>query len=425
MQFQHSSDGVHRFFPPVREPRIVLTWLIRLRWLAIVGQLSATLVAHLLGLNAPLWPVLLVAALTIVTNFALLFWPEKRAIPTSVLLGLFLFDMLLLTILLICTGGPDNPFNSLYLIHVAMAVTTLGGGWTWVVVAAAALLYGTLFVITPVPLTTNGPAPIDIYRIGLWTNLVLIGTLIAYFSARVNRSLRRRELEVGALRERNARNEKLSTVTTLAAGAAHELGTPLATIAVVAKELELAISKLPDSADLVEDAQLIRQECNRCRFILDRMRVEVASDDRPASTPVEELLQLLAMHLTEAERERLKITGPQAGVRVAVPCAAIEQSLTVMIRNGMDADAAGQPVRLDIRVNQSTIFFDVIDLGHGMDEQTIKRAGEPFFTTKAPGRGMGLGLFLVRLVAENFRGRFTLTSTPGAGTTSTLELPLS
>ena len=419
-----TTESLIDYFPPVREPRIMLTWLIRLRWFAIFGQLAATLTAIVLGLHAPLIPVLIIVFVTALTNFSLLFWPDEQPIPTSVLLGIFLFDMALLTVLLIYTGGPNNPFSTLYLVHVAMAVTTLGAGWTWVVVVVAAVLYGCVFLISPIPLNGGGPLPSHIYRLGLWTNLVLIGGLIAYFSARVNRSLRRRELEISALRERNARHEKLSTVTTLAAGAAHELGTPLATIAVVAKELELAISKLPESADMVEDAQLIRQECNRCRFILDRMRVVVASDDRPAATPLDELMQLLMMHLRDDEKLRLTITGPQSGLRIAAPCAAIEQSLTVMIRNAMEADASGQVVHLNIRQHMSRVVFDVVDQGHGMDEQTRKRAGDPFFTTKAPGSGMGLGLFLVRLVAENFRGRFELASAPGQGTRCTLELPL-
>jgi two-component system sensor histidine kinase RegB len=248
--------------------------------------------------------------------------------------------------------------------------------------------------------------------------------LIAYFSSRVNRSLRRRQDEIEELQVKNARHEKLATLTTLAAGAAHELGTPLATIALVARELELAISKLPESQDLVEDAQLIRQECNRCRFILDRMRVEVASDTRDASTPLNELMELLSMHLQEEEKARLQITGPQSGINIGASCAAIEQSLTVMIRNAMDAAPDTTPVKLVIRRHRNMLAFDVIDQGHGMSADVIKRAGEPFFTTKEAGRGMGLGLFLVRLVAENYRGSFNLSSKPGEGTKSTLELPI-
>lgn len=414
----------HRhWFPPVSEPGIVLTWLMRLRWLAVVGQLAATIVAHLLWLNAPFGPVMVVVAITIISNIALWRWSRSHPIPTWLIAVVLMLDMTLLTILLINTGGPSNPFSTLYLIHVAMAVTTLGAGWTWLIVAAAGIGYATLFVIPPVKLSDQGLTPF-VQTIGLWANLVLISVLVAYFVGRVNRSLRQREREVTDLRERNARHEKLSTLTTLAAGAAHELGTPLATIALVAKELELAIAKLPASPELIEDAQLIRQECNRCRFILDRMRVEVATDSSDVATPLTQLLAKLSEHLREDEKARLTISGQAGDCLISAPCPAIEQSLTVMIRNAIDASEPSAPIQLSIRRSQNLIAFDVIDQGHGMTSEVLKRAGDPFFTTKDPGRGMGLGLFLVRLVAENFRGRFYMQSQEGKGTTSTLELPM-
>jgi two-component system sensor histidine kinase RegB len=371
----------------------------------------------------PTVAVAVVIGLTAISNLLLMWWQTHRPIPTRMILAVLLTDMCLLTVLLCLTGGADNPFSTLYLIHVAMAVTTLGGAWTWIVLSVAGILYALLLFVPTVSLTPGSSLPPNIREAGNLANLVLVGGLIAYFSGRVNRSLRWREVHINALRERNARNEKLTTLTTLAAGAAHELGTPLATIALVAKELELAIEKLPDSQGLIEDAQLIRQECDRCRFILDRMRVDVASDPRAGRTDLDELLWRLDQHLREHERERLQIIGPLNGHVIAAPGPAIEQSLTVMIRNAMDADPKGKPVRMVIRPEGDTISFEVIDEGQGMSPEVLKRAGEPFFTTKEAGRGMGLGLFLVRLVAENYRGRFTMASRQNEGTQSTLVLP--
>ncbi len=416
------AELIDHYFPPVREPRIVTEWLIQLRWIASIGQIGATLAAHFLGLNAPFLPVAIVAAVTAITNISALKYLKKYEPPTAAITSILLLDMCLLTYLLYETGGTQNPFSTLYLVHVAMAVTTLGGMWTWIVLMTAAIEYGILFFVNPRPLyPAESPA---LHHFGLWCNLLLIGGLITYFASRVNRALKRRDLQVSSLREKNARHEKLSTLTTLAAGAAHELGTPLATIAVVAKELELAISKIPDHAILIEDTQLIRQECNRCRFILDRMRVDVASDTRNITTTIEELMIQLARHLREDEKERIDITGPQEGYSISASCPAIEQSLTVMIRNAFDASPENSRLKMVIRKLKTSVAFDVIDKGHGMPEEVLKRAGDPFFTTKVPGRGMGLGLFLVRLVAENFRGQFKLASKPGEGTTCTLELPL-
>ena len=418
------SERLYQLFPPVREPKIVMIWLMRLRWLAIVGQLVATGVAYGLSLNVPLLPVLTIVGITALSNVALWRWSQDKPIPTWLILYILLLDMTLLTILLLFTGGWNNPFSTLYLVHVAMAVTTLGGGWTWIVVFAAGLGYALLFMLPPINRLSPGGLTDPVRHFGLWSNLVLIGSLVAYFSGRVNRSLNEREVEVNALRERNARHEKFSTLTTLAAGAAHELGTPLATIAVVAKDLELAIAKLPASPDLIEDAQLIRTECDRCRFILDRMRVEVATDPSTLSTPLTELLTRLNEHLRDDEKTRLQILGTGGDDSIACPCPAIEQSLTVMIRNAIDASPPDAQVRMIVRRTRESIVFEVIDQGHGMPADVLKRAGDPFFTTKEPGRGMGLGLFLVRLVAENFRGTFSMESQPGKGTKSILELPL-
>ena len=426
----NDDDGTERDlaagepFPRIRGPRIVLMWILRLRWLAVIGQLAATVAAVFLGLNASLPAVVTVVAITAVSNLGLWYWQRGRSIPTWLILAVLLVDMALLTGLLFLTGGAENPFSVLYLVHVAMAVTTLGGLWTWIVVGAAAVLYGSLLAVDPVPLSPDGHLPMYVRHAGSWASLVLIAGLIAYFSGRVNRSLRWREMHINALREKNARNEKLSTLTTLAAGAAHELGTPLATIALVAHELELAIAKMPGTEELAEDAKLIRTECDRCRFILDRMRVDVASDPRSGRTELDELLAHLAAHLRDEERARLSTVGPLNGYAIGAPCPAIEQSLTVMIRNAMDADPAGNPVKLVISPGYDTIVFDVIDQGMGMTPDVLKRVGEPFFTTKEAGRGMGLGLFLVRLVADNYKGRFTIASRPKQGTQSTLELPI-
>jgi two-component system sensor histidine kinase RegB len=244
--------------------------------------------------------------------------------------------------------------------------------------------------------------------------------LIGYFAGRIVDALRLREKELNLAREQAARSEQLASLSTLAAGAAHELGTPLGTIALVAKELELA-----SSGEIREDAMLIRQEVDRCRTILDRMRIDMIEGLRQAvsSIPLEELIDRLRADLPDEERKRLQVQSLQPLKMVTGPVRAIEQAVHVLLRNAFDATPGDQPVRLEIRrVNDRTVFT-VIDHGTGMPEEVLKRAGRPFFTTKAPGKGMGLGLFLVRLVAERYGGQFELESRPGSGTRSTLVIP--
>ena len=406
------------------EPEIVLTWLVRLRWLAAAGQILATTAAQaLFGLGIAVLPIACVIAATIASN--LLLWQLMRSgwtrRRTGFVPAVIVLDVLLLTALLYFAGGAHNPFSILYIVHVVMAVVVLGAGWTWLIAAIASLSYG-LLLFNYRPLGAERNLSPTAQSLGQWLAFVLVAVLIGYFVGRVAGALRRREHELGSTREQAARSEQLASLSTLAAGAAHELGTPLATIAVVAKELELASA---DNRFVNDDAKLIRQEVDRCRAILDRMRVDMIEGlhQKVTVAPLEELIDRLRSGLPEDERRRLQVRSVQPLKFVTGPVRAIEQAVHVLLRNAFDATPADQPVTLDIRRHEGNTMFSVEDRGAGMPEDVLKRAGRPFFTTKAPGKGMGLGLFLVRLVAERYGGKFELTSTVGVGTKSTLVIP--
>lgn len=413
--------------PGLREPQIVLPWLVRLRWLAIAGQLTATALAiALAGIAPPLHIIAAVSATTIVSNASLLLMlRSRRELPGWIAPAVILLDVLLLTILLFFTGGPNNPFSTLYLVHVAMAVAVLGTAWTWIIVLATGGLYALLF-IRHVPLyAPDSPPPTWVLQVGNWTAIFLVSVLIAYFIGRVRAALRTREIELADAREQAARNEQLATLTTLAAGAAHELGTPLGTIAVVARELEVESARLSADSPMVEDAQLIRQEVDRCRRILDRMRVDSIETIRRSTTPipVAELIKGVIEDLKHGEESRLIVRADPNLQTVLAPLHTLQQAITVLIRNAFDASPAEVPVELIIERMPGEVVISVVDQGHGMPADIVRRAGQPFFTTKDPGKGMGLGLFLVRLVAERAGGRFVLNSTEGVGTRTQLHLP--
>jgi two-component system sensor histidine kinase RegB len=399
------------------EPQIALAALTRLRWLAVIGQLAATFVAvYLLKLDLPLLPIGVVILFTALSN-AIAVWGIRTRKPSVRLVELLiLLDVGALTALLYYTGGPANPFSILYLVHVAMAVVVLGFAWTWLVVGVAALCYGALFA-WHVPLT--GPAmPPWIVGVGNWISLVLVAVLIATFIGRVERSLRHREHELTDARERAARNEQLAALTTLAAGAAHELNTPLGTIAVVAKELEGA------DESIREDAQLIRHEVDRCREIITRLRFDVGEElSHRKSVDVSSMVHHLRQDLRPHEAARLRVQTGADVDRVMAPARALEQALLVLLRNAFDASPADAPVTLSIHKHDGGTQFLVEDHGTGMSDELLKHAGQPFFTTKEPGKGMGLGLFLVRLVAEQSGADFSIDSKPGVGTRCVLELP--
>jgi two-component system sensor histidine kinase RegB len=260
-------------------------------------------------------------------------------------------------------------------------------------------------------------------RIGL----VLVAGLIAYFVGRITRSLRLREKELAVASSVAARNEQLAALATLAAGAAHQLNTPLGTIAVVARELEVLSRQLQLQESFTEDARLIRQEVDRCQVILSRMRVDVLHGEpqKWVKVPIDRFLAELRQELkTSGAGLNLKVHCEPGVKEISAPPRAVQQAIAILIDNAADASKDDDLVKLSIFLREQRIIFEVEDQGAGMPGEVIRRAGEPFFTTKAPGEGMGLGLFLVRLVAEKLGGSFRLESWTGHGTRAVLELPV-
>ncbi len=439
--------AIYLLLASVHEPRIVLAALTRLRWLAVIGQLTATLAAILvLHLRLPLGPIAAIIFATAASNVALTLGLKLVRPPGWLVGAVLLLDVCLLSALLYFTGGSQNPFASLYLVHVAMAVIVLGAGWTWTVVATVAACYGVLFLWYQ-PLSSAQPLPLWAARAGDWTALVLVSVLIATFIGRVIRSLRQRERELAEAHERAANNEQLAALTTLAAGAAHELNTPLGTIAIVARELELSCEPMAArtaavagdtagrpagmaSADTLarsvrDDARLIRREVDRCRAILGRMRLDVDEDiTHRSQVSLAQLASRLRQDLRDEEAARLQVRCVPPTLTAMLPPRATEQALLVLLRNAFDASGSESQVWLDMAQRDDAVRFEVRDRGPGIPQEMLRRVGEPFFTTKQPGKGMGLGLFLVRLVAERCGGSFSLESRPGEGTRCVLEMPV-
>jgi two-component system sensor histidine kinase RegB len=407
------------------ERHIALPFLARLRWIAVVGQIAATMLGMLwLHLRLPLPWIALVISVTAISNLIVQIWDRLGPPADWFAPAIIVLDVCLFTVLLYLTGGTDNPFIMLYAVHIAMAVVVLGGFWAWLVVGISGVS-SLLVYFWHIPLEPNDRLNERVWQFGVWIAIVLVMGLIAYFVGRVTGTLRDRERELALAQERARRHEHLASLTTLAAGAAHELGTPLSTIALVAKEMEIASERGGDGTSLTEDAQLIRKEVDRCRGILDRMRVDVLDDaaNRPSATPLAELLEQLRTDLRQQEQSRLKVITSESSDSTITRSRMLRRAVGVLLRNAFDASPAEGEVSLHFQRSAGRIMFEVRDSGAGMSDEVLRRAGEPFFTTKAPGEGMGLGLFLVRLVAETYQGRFELQSRPGGGTRSILELP--
>jgi two-component system sensor histidine kinase RegB len=260
---------------------------------------------------------------------------------------------------------------------------------------------------------------------GMLVAFALTSAAIAYFVVRVNELLRESERELARTRLLAAQNERFAALTTLAAGVAHELGSPLGTIAVASGELARA-AREPGNADAVaEDARLIREEVARCRRILDRMNRDSTggAEEEPQPTNGEEIVAQVSAQLRPAETARLKITDQTTGVRWRLPRALLAQSVANLVRNGCEASPAVAPVELRLQAEAGLLVIEVRDGGSGIASEDFSRLGEPFFTTKPPGQGMGLGLFLVRLFAQRVNGALEFESEPGRFTIARLRLP--
>ncbi|MDB4991368.1 MAG: hypothetical protein JWN04_6546, partial [Myxococcaceae bacterium] len=242
--------------------------------------------------------------------------------------------------------------------------------------------------------------------------------VIAYFVTRVTHDLEEQRRQAALAQASALRNEKLASLATLAAGAAHELATPLATIAVVAKELQRELS----TGAHADDARLIRDEVERCKHILEQMASDAGESAGEAFSrvTVSELVRKCLDGLHEAERVTVEL---QTDAAVKVPSTVFARALRGLVRNALQASTAA--VTLSAHERKGELVIEVRDRGVGIAPEVLANVGVPFFTTKPTGQGMGLGVFLARALCDRLGGRFALTSSVGEGSIASVILPLS
>jgi two-component system sensor histidine kinase RegB len=404
---------------------ISLDWLIRLRWGAAAGECALIAAAQALFGGLALARLGACVAALVITNGLLIGLRPRIRRPRLVSGVVLTLDTLLLSALLHAAGGANNPFSVLYLVHIALSAVVLGSRWTWFLAALAIGCYGLLFVVQP-PMTTHVHASFEMnmHLRGMWVAFVVAASLTAYFVVRLSAAIERRDAAIAEMRERVARHERLASVTTLAAGAAHELGTPLATIAVAAAELQHAIERLPSehAAPLRTDAGLIRAELDRCRAILNRLSGDAGQTRGEAPEPIAmaTLAHDVVQTLLPSQRGRVRTTCTDPDVALSLPRSALQQVAHNLLANALDASAGD--VQFALETQATRLRLVVRDDGPGMHADVLRRVGEPFFSTKPPGAGLGLGVFIARSLSEQMGAQLTLVSEPGHGTTATVEL---
>jgi two-component system, sensor histidine kinase RegB len=410
----------------IAAPRLALPWIVRLRYAMAAGQLlTAWIVDQYLHIDLPLGWIAVAPLVVVATNL----WLARQKEPTrdSMLIGgLFVLDTLCLTAVLMLTGGPNNPFSLLYLVHITLSATILTRPQTWALGVLSTACFGSLFLwyrpIAALEMHHQGEG-VSLHLAGMWVGFGVASFLVAMFSGKISELLREREESLLRMQEELARKDRLASLVTLAAGAAHELNTPLGTIAIAAKELEHYATNTVRDRAIADDSRLIRTEVERCREILQRMS---ASGAEPAGEAITVVMPGSLANTVGASFSGVHLAiDPALDFKIPVPRHAVEQALEAMVKNALDASNGAKDVSLSVHPVVGGVAFAVSDKGSGMPIDILRHVGEPFFTTKEPGRGMGLGIFLVRTLAERLGGRFTLESAPGEGTKATLILPVS
>lgn len=398
--------------------------LIRLRWISVLGQVGTVFVAwYWCDVAIPWGAVLLFISITALTNILLvsLRRAEWRR-GTEAVPHVMAWDTLLLAGLLYWTGGAQNPFSLFLLLNSVLAALTLGRLSAWLLMLVG---FSTLLLLTehhhPLLLRTGDALPASLWIKGRVVAFFLISVTLIYLVQRLRGKLRGEIHERRSTQERLAEERRFHAVATLAAGAAHEMGTPLSTIAVVSREIEIELERDDPDDELTGMARTIRAEVERCQQILARLRPDQAN--APSQTfSLGELEALLLESLPENDKIRLRFEWPSEQ-QIRLPREALREALSNLIRNALQASLEDKPVEVSASSTEGIIKFRVRDHGPGIAESIRRHLGEPFVTTKDPGKGLGLGLHLVKLLAHQLGGKLTISKALGGGESFILSLP--
>lgn len=396
-----------------------LDTLVRLRWLAITGQaLAVTGIRFGLGFQLPFGLCFFVIAASAWVNLILrIQFPASHRFSDNAATLLLSFDILQLAALLYLTGGLQNPFSMLFLAPVLISATVLQPERT-LALGLLAVGSATILVITHRPLPWFAGQSVNLpflYVTGIWTAILLGTAFTGIYAWRVAEEARQLAQALTATELVLAREQHLSQLDGLAAAAAHELGTPLATITLVAREMGHAI---PPGTPLAEDVALLREQVERCRTILTRLTA--MDDDQPG------FLETMSLHHLIEE-----IVAPQRSLGLDVkilsegegpePLGRRNPGVGYGLSNILDnaADFAASKVTVELCWSLEEVIIVVRDDGPGFAPDVLLRVGEPYVTTRSAanrtedreeGGGLGLGLFIAKTLIERSGAVLTFTN---------------
>jgi two-component system sensor histidine kinase RegB len=407
--------------------RILMRWLIGLRW-AVFGFLAAALPLGERFLGFHINYVIAVPVIVLIAAFnAVMRWRVAAGREPSsgeVAVGVAL-DLVAIGAVLAASGGAANPLSAVFFVHVALAASLLPARTTFALAALAACVFGALFMLPAGACCPNHPAngAFSTHLYGMWLAFVVASGMVAYFLTRVRGALDDRGREIARLRRQAEEGARFASLGTLAAGMAHELATPLGTIAVLAGEIDGA-----PAADAAAHAAAISAQVARCRDVLTRLQAGAAGPRAAARAPVGAAVAR-AVEVWRRAHPEARVTlseriPPEATVTLSAE--EIEVTLSALLDNALHAVRSGRaeaaPIAVAVESEDGAVLVRVEDAGAGVAPELCARLGEPFLTTKEPGEGMGLGLYLVRRLLAEAGGRLEVAPREPRGTRITLRL---
>jgi two-component system, sensor histidine kinase RegB len=413
------APGDARALPLLRR-NVRLDTLVRIRWLAILGQTGAVLVVHYgLDFTLPLGSCLAVIALSAVLNVAvrLRFRTTPRLDPDRAAL-LLAFDIAELGALLYLTGGLENPFAFLFLGPVLISATALPRRMTLLLGGFAALWATALvFVHMPLPWASDDPLVLPpTYMLAVWLSLLVALGFIGAYAWQVAEEARLLADALAATELVLAREQHLSQLDGLAAAAAHELGTPLSTIAVVVRELERALEPGSPHAD---DVKLLREQAQRCREILGKL-AELSTTSGPfdrmkLSALIEEVV---APHRNFGVTIAVVLPADRSAEPVGARNPAVLYGLGNLVENAVDF--ARLRVEMAAQWSDQEVTVTITDDGPGFSPEVVGRIGEPYVTSRGKSRstvepetgGLGLGFFIAKTLLERSGATLACSNRP-------------
>ena len=402
--------------------------LVWLRSIGISGAITAVAVAwYGFGLRLAFTPI--VAILIGLALFNLWTWRQLNNVcvvtHTKFFAQLFL-DVVALTGLLYFSGGAANPFTVVFFLPLTICAMVLGRRYTWAMTGVSVFFY-TLLIVVPVPSSELSQDPshtiFGLHILGMWLGFVVVAGLIAYFVVDMGETLQDREKRLAYAREKALRDERVVALGTLAAGAAHELGTPLSTMAIIVNELQKDYAK-ETFQDLHDQAQILHSQIERCKKALHVISAS-AGTFRAESARMMNVVDYLNEVVDQLKQTRINVEvdmtlhGPKPTPNILAE-RTLTQALTNILNNAVDASRSR--IKLNASWTDSAILIAVLDEGDGYDTLLSYSIGTVGQSNKQD--GLGLGLFLAHATINRLGGTITFYKRKHRGVSTQIQLPL-